>query len=85
MQNIGGHIGGDDQIKNSDSTQYQKRAPQQAMIAAGTTDRGRGVYFKFRWTADQVLEGEKRFRWTVAVPESWRGGLIDVQIIGQRL
>ena len=80
VQTLGGHVGSDDQIKRSDSTQYQKRAPQQAMIAAGTTDRGRGVYFKFRWTADQVLEGEKRFRFTVAVPDSWRGGLVDVQI-----
>jgi hypothetical protein len=50
------------------------------VIASGTTDRGRGVYFKLRWTTQQVLEGEKHFRLSVAVPESWRGGLVDVMV-----
>ncbi|MEO1527810.1 MAG: hypothetical protein AAFX06_20460 [Planctomycetota bacterium] len=85
VQTIGGQIGRDDAVKQSNSTEYQKRAPQQAVVAAGTTDRGRGVYFKFRWTADQVLEGEKRFRFSVAVPESWRGGLIDVSVTANGL
>lgn len=80
VQTLGGHLGSDEQFKRSDSTQYQKRPPQQAVVASGATDRGRGVYFKFRWTADQVLEGEKRFRFTVAVPEFWRGGLIDLSV-----
>ncbi|MEL6105779.1 MAG: hypothetical protein AAFU85_07080 [Planctomycetota bacterium] len=80
VQTIGGHLGSDEQLKRSDSAQYQKRPPQQAVVASGKTDRGRGVYFKFRWTADQVLEGEKRFRFTVAVPETWRGGLIDLTV-----
>ena len=76
----GGHVGVDDQDKRSDSTQYQRHAPLAAVVASGTTHRGRGVYFKFRWTSRQVLEGEKRFRVTVAVPEAWRGGLVDVRV-----
>ncbi|WP_182868763.1 hypothetical protein [Stieleria mannarensis] len=74
------HFGADDSRKRSDSTQFQRQAPVQAVIASGTTDRGRGVYFKFRWTTQQVLEGEKLFRVSFAVPESWRGGLLEVSV-----
>lgn len=75
-----GHAGADDSRKLSDSTEFQRQAPLQAIIASGTIDRGRGVYFKLRWTTQQVLEGEKRFQLSFAVPDAWRGGLVDVEI-----
>ena len=74
------NFGVDDSTKKSDSAQYERQAPMQAVIASGTSDRGRGVYFKMRWTTQQVLEGEKRFRVSFAVPERWRGGLIEVDV-----
>ena len=74
------HLGSDDTTKQSDSTQFQRQAPMQAVIASGTFDRGRGVYFKLRWTTQQVLEGEKHFQVSFAVPEAWRGGLVDVTV-----
>ena len=76
----GGQFGVDDTKKRSDSHQYQQQAPMQAVIASGTTDRSRGVYFKFRWTSTQVLEGERYFQVSFAVPQSWRGGLADVSV-----
>ena len=79
------HAGADESQKRSDSTQFQRQAPLQAVIASGTTDRGRGVYFKLRWTTQQVLEGEKHFRISFAVPESWRGGLVDVSVTANGL
>lgn len=75
-----GRVGTDDSTKLSDQTQFQRQAPMAAVIASGTTDRGRGVYFKLRWTTQQVLEGEKHFRISFAVPASWRGGLVDVSV-----
>ena len=75
-----GHLGTDDSKKRSDATEFQRHAPMQAVIASGTTDRGHGVYFKFRWTAVQVLEGEKHFQVTFVVPRGWRGGLIDIDV-----
>jgi len=75
-----GRVGADDTRKQSDSTQFQRQAPMQAVVASGTTDRGHGVYFKYRWTAQQVLEGEKPIRITLAAPENWRGGLLDVSV-----
>ena len=75
-----GHIGGEETEKRSDSTQFERHAPLQAVIASGTIDRARGVYFKMRWTSQSVLEGEKHFRVSFAVPQRWRGGLIDVHV-----
>lgn len=77
------HSGIDKTDKNIDSYQLQRLAPVQAVTAAGTINRGRGVYYKLRWTAQQVLEGEKVFHITLRVPASWRGSLIDVSVVAQ--
>lgn len=78
-----GSLGADQCNKNTNSFEFQRQAAVQAVTAAGTINRGRGVYFKLRWTAQQVLEGEKVFRITLAVPTNWRGSLMDVSVIAQ--
>ncbi|MFK8115265.1 MAG: hypothetical protein AB8B91_23900 [Rubripirellula sp.] len=78
-----GNAGLDQASKNVNSVQFDRHAPVQAVSAAGTINRGRGVYFKLRWTAHQVLEGEKTFSITLRVPQHWRGGLMDVSVIAQ--
>ena len=75
------HVGSDRGRKESESLTFDRIAPVQAVIASGTIQRGRGVYFKLRWTATQVLEGEKSFQLTMQVPPGWRGGLIDVSVV----
>ena len=53
------NIGADKGNKNTNSRQFALAAPQQAVTASGTINRGRGVYFKLRRSARQILEGEK--------------------------
>ncbi len=77
------NVGSDRGKKNSDTVQFDRVAPLQAVTAAGTIQRGKGVYFKLRWTATQVLEGEKSFHITMRVPQHWRAGLLDVSVIAQ--
>jgi hypothetical protein len=74
----------DNGVKNIESVQFDRTAPVHAVTAAGTIDRGRGVYFKLRWTATQVLEGEKQFQVTLRVPQGWRGSLMDVSVRADR-
>jgi hypothetical protein len=69
--------------KSTNSIQFDRLAPVQAVTASGTINRGRGVYFKLRWTARQVLEGEKTFRLTFQVSPQWRGSLMDVSVVAQ--
>jgi hypothetical protein len=69
--------------KQQKTIQFDRLAPVQAVTASGTINRGRGVYFKLRWTTQQILEGEKTFRVTFHVPEHWRGGLLDVSVLAK--
>ncbi|MEM1070337.1 MAG: hypothetical protein AAGI63_15645, partial [Planctomycetota bacterium] len=78
-----GHVGVDNIDKQTKTLQYDRVAPHQVVVASGTTDRGRGVYFKLRSTEMQVLEGEKQFSLTWQVPSSWRGCLLDVSVEAQ--
>ena len=78
-----GRAGADHGRKKVESLSYERIAPVHAVTAAGTIHRGRGAYFKLRWTTQQVLEGEKVFRLTFRVPQQWRGGLIDVSVVAQ--
>lgn len=83
-QLLRGTIGSDQGTKDIDSVQFDRHAPVQAVAASGTIDRGRGVYFKLRWTAQQVLEGEKQFQVSMRVPKHWRGSIVDVRAVAQR-
>lgn len=78
-----GSFGVDQTDKTIESLQYDRVSAVQTVTASGTINRGRGVYFKLKWTEQQVLEGEKTFRLTISVPDEWRGGLIDVSVIAQ--
>jgi hypothetical protein len=80
----GGNAAADRGQKDIESVQFDRTAPVQAVSAAGTIERGRGVYFKLRWTATQVLEGEKLFQITLRVPKNWRGALVDVSVRADR-
>ena len=79
-----GQLGADHGSKSTSTLEFNRHAPVQAVTAAGTIDRGHGVYFKLRWTATQVLEGEKQFKITLRVPHDWRGSLIDVSVRADR-
>jgi hypothetical protein len=78
-----GNLGMDAGEKSSETLEFKRLPSVQAVTAAGTIRRGRGVYFKLRWTHSQVLEGQKRFRVSVSVPSGWRGGLVDVSVVAQ--
>ncbi|NND96085.1 MAG: hypothetical protein HKN47_02010 [Pirellulaceae bacterium] len=80
-----GSIGADSGSKQIESRQFNQIAAVQAVTASGSINRGRGVYFKLRWTSQQVLEGEKSFKLTLRVPKQWRGGLIDVTVRAQSM
>lgn len=71
--------------KNIASTKYNRVAPMHLIAASGTTRRGRGVYFKFRSTEQQIIEGHRQLSLTLRVPQSWRGELVEVAILAESL
>ncbi len=83
LSSLRGNAGADHTRKNIDSLQFDRIAPVHAVTAAGTINRGTGVYFKLRWTAQQILEGQKTFQLVLDVPSTWRTGLIDISVVAQ--
>lgn len=75
------HLGADHGDKQSEAIQFDRHAPLHAVSAAGTIERGRGVYYKLRWTSQQVLEGEKLFQVAFDVPPGFRAGMLDVVVM----
>ncbi len=71
---------------NGYSENYQKIPDQQLLLASGTLERGRGVYFKFNQSPQTTLEGGHELSITIRVPTSWRGGMmrIDCNATGSR-
>jgi hypothetical protein len=57
---------------------------QELMLAAGTTDRQRGVYFRFAATPLSTLEGVRNVELELEVPADFRAGLleVDMQAVG---
>jgi len=78
----GGSLAATQGDRNTEMTKYHRVAPMHLIAASGTTRRGRGVYFKFRSTDQQIIEGDRVLRMTLRVPASWRGELIEVMITG---
>jgi len=83
FSNFSGNAGLDNSRKKIDSLQFDRLAPIHAVTASGTINRGTGVYFKLRWTAEQILEGQKTFQLVLDVPDTWRTGLIDISVVAQ--
>jgi hypothetical protein len=57
---------------------YKLRPPLTTVFAAGTSNRGRGVYFKLRRTPYDTLEGDQQLTVQLRVAENWRGGYARV-------
>jgi len=70
--------------KQAASYKYNRAAPVHLIAASGTIRRGRGVYFKFRSTDQQIIEGDRLLQVTVRVPAEWRGEWLDVLVLGDR-
>jgi hypothetical protein len=62
------------------SVQFLQRPAKELTIAAGTTNRQRGVYFKIRPNSQTTIEGSRKLGLLLSVPENWRADLMDVTI-----
>lgn len=79
----GGNLGATRGEKKIASMRYSRAAPLHLIAASGTTNRGRGAYFKFRGTDRQIIEGDRLLQLTFRVPATWRGELLEVRITGE--
>lgn len=59
--------------KKTESDHYKQIVSKALVLAAGTTHREHGVFFKLRPSKGASLEGGKEFTFLAVVPKAWRG------------
>jgi hypothetical protein len=64
---------------------YQRKPPMQLLTAAGTAERGFGVFYKFRPGPLPQIEGEREVAILFEVPPQWRTDLLQISMraVGQ--
>ena len=73
---------GDGEVKGdleSSRAQYTQLAPKQLLMAAGTIQRGYGVYFDLRPSKQDTLQKQREFACLFEVPKTWRADYLTVQ------
>jgi hypothetical protein len=73
---------GDGQLKGdleSSQAQFSLLAPKQLLIAAGTIERGCGVYFELRKSTQDTLQKQREFACLFEVPAGWRADAVLVR------
>jgi hypothetical protein len=60
---------------------YQEIPQQEVLVAAGTTRRGTGAFFRFHPSRTETLEGGRDLVVAFQVPQSWRGGVLQVECV----
>ena len=63
----------------SSHAQYTLLAPKQILVAAGTIQRGCGVYYDLKPSSQDTLQKQREFACLLQVPASWRANYITVQ------
>ena len=64
---------------NSSHTQYTLLAPKQILLAAGTIERGCGVYYELKPSTQDTLQKQREFACLFEVPATWRADYITVK------
>jgi hypothetical protein len=63
----------------SSHAQYTLLAPKQILVAAGTIQRGCGVYYDLKPSSQDTLQKQREFACLFQVPAAWRANYITVQ------
>jgi hypothetical protein len=68
---VGVHDDRATEVRSSVQTKFLP--PKQLIVASGTQNRGKTLYFKLRPFSQVTLEGEKEFAFLLVVPKAWAG------------
>jgi hypothetical protein len=73
---------GNGQLKGdleSSHAQYALLAPKQILIAAGTIERGCGVYYDLRYSTQDTLQRQRDFACLFEVTKNWRADYVTIR------
>ena len=75
---------GDVAAKKKNARRITRLPPKSLAVAAGTLNRGRGLFFKFRPSSQTTLEGRRVLHVVVEVDADWRGNVWRVDAAARR-
>ncbi len=58
---------------------YQEIPQHEVLVASGTIKRGTGAFFRFHPSRTEILEGGRDLVVAFQVPQSWRGGVLQIE------
>ena len=64
--------------KKSEASHYKQIAAKDLVLAAGTTNREHGVFFRLRPSRSAFARRRQEFTFLATVPKSWRGDLCTI-------
>jgi hypothetical protein len=72
--------------RDTKNIRYNEVPQHEILVASGTVRRGTGAFFRFHPSRSETLEGGRDLLLTFKVPNSWRGGVLQVECtaIGNR-
>jgi len=73
---------GDGNVKGdleSSRAEYRRLAPKQVLLAAGTIERGFGVYFDLKPSSQDTLQKQREFACLFEVPATWRADYVTIR------
>lgn len=73
---------GDGDVKGdleSSHAEYRRLAPKQVLLAAGTIERGFGVYFDLKPSSQDTLQKQREFACLFEVPATWRADYVTIR------
>jgi hypothetical protein len=62
----------------SSHAQYTMLAPKQILVAAGTIERGCGVYYDLRYSTQDTLQRQRDFACLFEVAKNWRADYVTI-------
>lgn len=77
---------GDGDVKGdleSSHAEYRRLAPKQVLLAAGTIERGFGVYFDLKPSSQDTLQKQREFACLFEVPATWRADYVTIRCIAK--
>ncbi|MEM9411049.1 MAG: hypothetical protein AAGA30_08045 [Planctomycetota bacterium] len=63
---------------NAKNLHYKEIPEHEQVISSGSMNRGTGVYFQFRPSRTEKLDGGRTLNAIYSVPMGWRGGVLEV-------
>lgn len=81
---VSGKAAGEASQSTASGVEMKLLPPKKVVLAAGTEERGKVLYYKLHPYNQITLEGEKQFGFLLVVPNDWKGNCVELRCVATR-